>query len=87
MAKSWAGAGQGKEGMKRTVTVSANESWRRIAICNFMAAQLKTEEAQGAAATKRATAATEKCRKEQKQLCSGGAEVATEAAAIQNKPI
>lgn len=27
-------------------TVSGNESWRRIAICNFMAASLETEGAQ-----------------------------------------
>lgn len=50
--------------------VSANESWRRIAICNFMAAQLETQGAQDRETKRTAEAAA-----------------ATEAPAIQNKPI
>lgn len=74
-------------------TVSGNESWRRIAICNFMAVSLETEGAQEQA-TKQAGAQPKDQGEQGGERSSGRSrsrnrsrETATDIAAIQNKPI
>lgn len=74
-------------------TVSANESWRRIAICNFMAVSLETEGAQEQA-TKQAGAQPKDQGEQGGERSSSRSrsrnrsrETATDIAAIQNKPI
>lgn len=79
-------------------TVSGNESWRRIAICNFMAASLETE---GAQKEHRSKQLSKQERNQRIRVNRGGGssissrsssrnrsrETATDIAAIQNKPI